>query len=107
MANLEFAGRILFYLGLIISVAAGFVNVGTTGIYALVVFGIIVGLINVTGKELQTFLMATIALVLSGIALQGVLGPVEGSILSAFIAFVAGAALIVALREVIIVTKGK
>jgi len=107
MANLEFAGRILFYLGLIISVAAGFMNIGTTGIYALVVFGIIVGLINVTGKELQTFLMATIALVISGVALQGILGPVEGNILSAFVAFVAGAALIVALREVVNVAKSK
>lgn len=105
--NLETVGRIVFYLGLVISVVAGFMDIGAMGVYALVAFGVIVGLLNVTGKEVHTFLLATIALLISGIALSTVLGAVGAAILSAFVAFVAGAALVVALREVIVVTKGK
>jgi hypothetical protein len=107
--NMEKIGRYAFIAGLIISVIAGFMAIGDMGIAALVVLGVIVGILNVTGKEVQPFLLGTVALMLVGSALSMVLAtfpPVPG-ILSAFVAFVAGAALIVALKEVYAITSSK
>lgn len=108
--NLEKVGRIAFYIGLIISVIAGFANVGYMGILALVVLGIIVGALNVTGKEVQKFLLAAVALLLVGLAISTLggiqtVGPVIQAIIDAFLAFVAGAALLVGLREIYEITS--
>jgi len=105
--NMEAIGRWAFIVGLVISVIAGFVNFGAMGLMALVVLGVIVGLLNVTGGEVQQFLLGTVALMLVGSLLGTALGTVIGGILSAFVAFVAGAALIVALKEVYTITKAK
>ena len=105
--ELEKIGRYAFILGLIISVIAGFANIGTVGNAALVILGIIVGIINVTGKEVESFLIGTIALMLvgNGINILGIAAITN--IIQAFVAFVAGAALIVALKVVYTITKGK
>jgi hypothetical protein len=103
----EKVGRYAFIIGLVISVLAGFIEIGTTGLTLLVVLGVIVGFLNVTGKEAQRFLIGTVALMLVGsigINLPAV-GATVTSIVSAFVSFVAGAALIVALKEVYSVTK--
>ena len=103
----EKIGRYAFLVGLIISVLAGFIELGTTGLSLLVVLGVVVGFLNVTGKECQRFLVGTIALMLVGtigINLPAI-GATVTSIVSAFTAFVAGAALIVALKEVYTVAK--
>ena len=97
---MEAFGRIAFYVGLVISVIAGWVQIGATTLWVLALLGVIVGFLNVTGKEVERFLIATLALVVSGIALKDVFGPVVAGILTAFIAFTAAAALVVALREV-------
>lgn len=103
----ENIGRIAFYVGLAISIVAGWVQVGATGLTVLVVLGILVGLLNVTGKETSRFLLATLVLVVSGLALADVFGAIVGSILAAYVAFTAAAALVVALREVYSITKSK
>ena len=105
--DLERVGRVAFYIGLLISVAAGFVNIGEMGLAALVVLGIIVGALNVTGKEVQKFLLATVALLLVGSTISAIpaIGATLQVILSHFISFVAGAALVIALREVYDITK--
>ena len=103
----EKIGRYAFLVGLVISVLAGFIELGTTGLSLLVVLGVVVGFLNVTGKESQRFLVGTIALMLVGtigINLPAI-GATITSIVSAFTAFVAGAALIVALKEVYTVAK--
>lgn len=112
--NMETIGRYAFIGGLVISVVAGLltlvnITIGTTGIVALVVLGVIVGFLNVTGDEVQKFLMGTIALILVGMAIGGALStlPMVSGIISAFTSFVAGAALIVALKEVYTITKSK
>ena len=109
--NMEKIGRYLFLLGLVISVIAGFANVGIYGLVALFILGIIVGVLNVTGKEVQPFLLGTVALLLVGSAL-GVLSAIPGgeavtAIIQHFTVFVAGSALIVALKEVYSVTSSK
>ena len=103
--GMEAFGRIAFYVGLIVSVVAGWVEIGATGLAVLVVLGIIVGLLNVTGKEVGRFLLATLTLVVAGVALKDVFGGAVGSILVAYIAFTAAAALVVALREVYAIQK--
>jgi len=102
-------GRYAFIVGLVISVIAGFVSVGDMGLAALVVLGVIVGFLNVTGEEVQKFLLGTVALMLVGSGLHSVMAAVAfvPGILSAFVSFVAGAALIVALKEVYTITKSK
>ena len=105
-------GRWAFIAGLVISIIAGILpyfgmTIGEIGIAALVVLGIVVGFLNVTNKEVQPFLLGTIALILVGIALNSVLTGTIKDVLSAFVAFVAGAALIVALKEVYAVTSSK
>ena len=107
----EKIGRYLFLLGLVITVIAGFVSIGVYGLVALFILGIIVGVINITGKEVQPFLLGTVALLLVGSAL-GVLAAVPGgefikAIIDNFTVFVAGGALIVALKEVYSLTSSK
>ncbi len=102
-------GRWAFIAGLVISLIAGFMTIGWMGLAALVVLGVIVGILNVTGKEVMPFLLGTVALMIVGTALSSVLAavPLVPGILSAFVAFVAGAALIVALKEVYAITSSK
>ena len=103
----EMLGKWAFIIGLIISIIAGIVNIGNSGLAWLVALGIIVGFINVTSKEVTGFLIATIALMMVGsvgLNLPAV-GTFVTSIVTAFISFVAGAAFIVAIKEVFAITR--
>jgi len=109
--NMEKIGRYAFLGGLLISVLAGLltvfgISIGTVGLAALVVLGIIVGFLNVTGNEVQRFLLGTVALMLVG-SVGLTFGSAVASVVSAFTSFVAGAALIVALKEVYAITSSK
>jgi hypothetical protein len=105
----EQIGRWAFIIGTIISVIAGFIEIGLTGLGILVVLGIIVGFVNITSKEISDFLLATIALMLVGTVGLNIpyIGELVTNILSAFISFVAGAALVVALKEALTISRGK
>ena len=110
--NMEKIGRYLFLVGLAISVVAGFINIGTWGAVVLFVVGVVVGIINVTGTEVQRFLMGTVALMLVGTASLSLIGDIPGGVVAAtmiryFTAFVAGGALVVALKEVYTITSSK
>jgi hypothetical protein len=105
----ENIGRWAFITGLAVSALAGFVDIGAAGLGILAAVGMIVGLVNITSKEVSDFLLATIALMLVGtvgLSIPLVGGMVTG-ILSAFTSFVAGAALVVALKEALSITKAK
>jgi hypothetical protein len=101
----ENVGRIAFYVGLAIAIIAGWVQVGTTGLVILAALGLVAGFLNVTGKEVDRFLLSTVALVIAAVALKDVFGAVVERILLAFIAFTAAAALVVALKEVYSIQK--
>ena len=69
--DMQKIGRYAFIAGLLISVLAGLMpmmgmNIGYMGLAALVVLGVVVGILNVTGKEVQPFLLGTIALMIVG-----------------------------------------
>lgn len=96
-------GRWAFIIGIVISVLLGFM----TFVYStlvLVILGLIVGFMNVTEKEAQKFLVATIALIVIGIAglqafsIWGSLYIVLQNVLTSFVIFVAAASVVVAIK---------
>ena len=83
-------GFVAFVLGLVIAVVAGALGWQYDWvILVLVILGIIIGVLNITSKELIPLLLATIALVVVG----GVFAPLKvlgiGSILDSILSLVA------------------
>ena len=116
----EKIGEYAFLVGVVIAVLAGIAS-GAVVAYAgeiaaiLVILGVIVGLLNVSDKEMTPFLVAAIALMIPGIA-GGAAGifsaiPTVGayidSILGLITVFVAPAAIIVALKAVYALGSGR
>ncbi|MDO8647175.1 MAG: hypothetical protein Q7R70_02045 [Candidatus Diapherotrites archaeon] len=109
-------GQIAFLIGVIIALLAGLassmIDVPTAGIIGLVlvVLGLITGFLNVKDKETMPFLVAAVALMLTGnvgwnyINFLGI-GTILDSIMSYIGLFVAPAALIVALKAVYSLAK--
>ena len=93
-------GKWAFILGLVIAVLGGVGLDQTWFTWALAVLGLVVGFLNVTSGETQGFLLASIALILSANAVQGIpyVGDQLTVILGNVVAFMAAAVLVVALR---------
>ena len=105
----EVIGKWAFLLGLVVAVLAGFVVVPYSALI-LFVLGLIVGLLNVAAKETTQFLVATVALMVGAattVTVVPALGTVLQAILSSFVAFVAAAALVVAIKAVIELSSKK
>ena len=110
--DMQKLGEWAFLLCVVIAVVAG-IAASAVADYsgwitlALVVLGVIVGLLNVSEKETQAFLVAAIALIVAGgagfsaidMVVSG-LGTAIATILGNVAAFVAPAAVIVALKGV-------
>ena len=99
--RLEFYGKWAFVIGLVLAGVAGILFEAEEAVFwMLAVLGVIVGLLNITQPETQSFLLAAIALILSATALN--LIPIVGETLSQILeyvsAFVAGAMIVVALK---------
>jgi len=108
--NFERIGEWVFILGVVIAVISGLAwdqliasnSAGTIAI-VLVVLGLVVGFLNIKDKEIFNFLIATIAIVAVGAANLNQI-PIIGSYLGYMVlniaAFVAPAALVVALKAI-------
>ncbi len=99
-------GHWAFSIGLILAVVSPFILIPYTGL-ALFILGVIVGCVNVSGKESHAFLLSVIALVVigvSGIQLLTFTSPVV-AVLSNLIALASPAALVVAVK--VILSTGK
>jgi zinc transporter ZupT len=96
-------GKWAFIAGLVIAVLAGIFLQPDWAIWVLAILGVIVGLLNVTAEDTRGFLLAAIALTLSATALNTI--PVVGKafelILPFVVAFVSGAMIVVALKELL------
>jgi len=99
-------GEWAFVLGVLLAVVAGLMSsllpAGIVGL-ALVVLGLIVGLLNIDKKETVNFLVAAIALMLTGLAQVEnlpLVGQYLDSILGNILMFVAPAVLVVALKTI-------
>jgi hypothetical protein len=94
-------GNWAFILGLVIAVLAGLFFQPVWALWVLAILGVIVGLLNVTAEDTRGFLMAAIALTLSATALNSIplVGKAFSYVLPFVVAFVAGATIVVALKE--------
>ncbi len=106
MANEQIGGW-AFIAGVIIAILVGLVplDAATTGYATLVmvVLGLIVGFLNIADKETTPFLIAAIALLAAGnggLSLIPAVGSYITNILNNIVAFVAPAAIVVALKAV-------
>ena len=95
-------GRYAFIGGVGIAVVMAFVAV-PNGHMILVVLGLIVGFMNITDGESQGFLLAAIALMLTATSIGGLpeVGGLLSGVASDLAAFVAPAALVVALKSLL------
>jgi zinc transporter ZupT len=101
--NRETIGKWAFIVGLVIAVLAGLLFQPDWAIWVLAILGVIVGLVNITAEETRGFLLASIALTLSASALNTlpILGTALSLVLPFVVAFVAGAMIVVALKELL------
>ena len=99
-------GKWTFIIGVLVAIVAGFFSsVIPANIVSivLIIAGLIIGLLNVTGEEVTQFLIAAIALLAVGAAGLGSIAMIGASIeaiLKNIVAIVAPAALVVALKAV-------
>ncbi len=106
-------GEISFILGLVIAILAGiFVSLTNSGwiVLALVVLGLIVGFLNITEKETQPFLIASIALIVTAISGSMLtIIPFIGNALNAIVqniaVFVAPAVIVVSIKAIYALAK--
>ena len=96
-------GSWAFIIGVILAVLAGLVPAMQTPTvtWILVILGLIVGIMNITERETVEFLVAAIALLIAGSAGSlPALGFVILAVLENIVAFVAPAALVVAVKAI-------
>ncbi len=103
---LQKIGTWSFLIGCLLAIAAGVWDLSVWIVSLLIILGLIVGFLNVTGEETTPFLLATVSLVIVAAVGEGVLGQVEviGPILQrvlvTFITFVIPATVIVACKAI-------
>ncbi len=108
------AGEWAYLISIVIAVLAGLATAtGWSSAWVtllLVVLGVIVGLLNVTEKETQAFLIASIGLIVASTATFSVI-PYIGGVIQAIVeniaVFVAPAAVIVAVKAVASLASNK
>ncbi len=114
--DLDTIGGYAFIAGILIALGLGIaaavttlsINIVTWLVAVLVILGLIVGFVNIGKKEMRDFLIAVIAIGVIGSANLGVI-PYVGDVLAKIVAyiavFVAPAALIVAIKEILNLAK--
>ena len=116
----EKIGAWAFILGVILAIVVGLAGkyigmsiTSTNVVLVLGLLGVIVGVLNVTDREVGLFLIATIAFLSAGVALERVLAavPMAGDIINPVIScialFVAPAAAIIAIKALWDISKAR
>jgi uncharacterized membrane protein len=111
-------GAWAFLIGVILAVGVGILSFGElSGIILaiLVILGLIVGFVNVSGKDVNTFLMAALSLVIVSFAgLQGLkgaeiigidIGKIVSSALGALLVLLVPATIIVAIKSLFSISQ--
>jgi hypothetical protein len=100
-------GKWAFIAGLVLAVVAGLLFDAAWVIWVLGLLGVVVGLLNVGRSETGRFLIAAIAFSVATTAFGGIplVGGLIASILGNIGAFVSGAMVVVALKELFKSTK--
>lgn len=114
-------GNYSFIIGVIIAVVLGLAaqNLGTAAAWLwslLIVLGLIVGFLNVTGKETREFLLVTVALVVVAFAGSAqierlsdvqIIGTYLKGIFDGILAFVVPASIVVGLKDIWALARGE
>ena len=101
-------GKLAFLAGFILAIILGvFDKLDPTWTIVLVVIGLLVGLLNITGKESYSFLLSGISLILASALGLGVMNaiPFLARILVAILAIFVPATIIVAVKNVFSLAK--
>lgn len=106
-------GAIAFVVGLVLAVILALVggSMNSWATWVLAVLGLIVGLLNVTGREAGRFLLATVAFVVTFSSLATVFAviPIIGTAIATFfqlmVVFIAPATAVVAISSLFAITK--
>ncbi|MCD6227179.1 hypothetical protein J7J90_01675 [Candidatus Micrarchaeota archaeon] len=112
--TLEQIGSWVFIAGIIISILIG-IMAPTSNLWMaiLIALGLIVGIVNVTDKEVDGFILASVGLIVGAAALINLtallsfLGGWFEGILNMFISFVSGAIFFPALRRIYDIARNK
>ena len=96
-----------FIIGVIIAILVGLLGSVTSWLWVLVVVGLIVRFLNLSGKESSSFLLAAVSLVIVTVLGDNVMSSVAvlGRILNAITAMVVPATVIVALKSIYSLAK--
>jgi hypothetical protein len=92
-----------FIIGVVITVITGLLgSLSSRWMVILVLIGLVIGFLNVTGTESSSFLMASVSLVIVSAFGKNVLSavPMLGNVLDAIMVLVVPATVIVALKSV-------
>jgi hypothetical protein len=105
--NTAMIGKWAFIVGLVIVVLCRVVYQPDWAIWVLGILGVIVGFLNVTAEDTRGFLLASIALTLSVTALNTlpIVGTAFSLVLPGVATFVAGATIVVALKELFVTAR--
>ncbi len=100
-------GKWTFIVGLVIAVAGGLGFDQAWFGWVLAVLGLVVGFLNVSDKESQTFLLAAIALIVAANAVGGIpyIGELVSRIIANLVLFLGGAVLVVAVKSLFAVAR--
>ena len=100
-------GKWSFIVGLVIAVAGGLGFEQAWFGWVLAVLGLVVGFLNVSDKESQTFLLAAIALIVAANAVGGIpyIGELVSRIIANLVLFLGGAVLVVAVKSLFAVAR--
>ena len=100
-------GKCSFIVGLVIAVAGGLGFEQAWFGWILAVLGLIVGFLNVSNKESQTFLLAAIALIVSANAVGAIpyIGESMTRIIANLVLFLGGAVLVVTVKSLFAVAR--
>ncbi len=100
-------GKFSFIVGLVIAVAGGLGFEQAWFGWVLAVLGLIVGFLNISNKEGQTFLLAAIALIVAANAIGAIPYVGEGvtRIIANLVLFLGGAVLVVAVKSLFAVAR--
>jgi len=107
---MEKLGSWAFIVGIVLAIVFGFLPPGNWVAPVLVILGLVIGFLNITEKEVTSFLVAAIALVVAGNAnLEAVpaVGNFLQAILTNLVVLMAPAAIVVAVKAVWELASGK
>lgn len=105
---MAFAGTWLFIIGLVIAIISGFWALNALWTAILIIIGLVVGLLNVSLKEAQTFLLASVAIVIVSFFGGDILSNVWVGLqrmLYAIIVLIIPATIVVAIKQLFAIAK--